>query len=524
MNDVIEKIKEVYDMVEYLVNLIDEQTEFIKENTSNDKYVEVQIMRVKLVNLMKKINTDTRSINDNADFDALCEEYKETYHDLSFNFGKIRHEAVSNKAQELYANNKDLLVNNIKAKLDTVNVDEESKFIQLLSKHVAETGGILSDDKKIDILTHKIFNLLRVESIAVTCLYSFDDELFDALTTGINKKVDEILGKPVPQDRVKKTLKKSNDKGILKYPYAQNKIINDIIGFDMVKKDSMYKVVTDDILNTKSYTKNDLSLTFYLNSIKTLKFDPMVKKTFTMIIHELVENVPFGKIVNEDTASDYQNITISVKQFMKDRQLKDQLIALRQLKSSLDIIAGIYIKYEKFKDIKGNSKDGGFHIINEWEHVIRKGYMNIEVSKKFVEFIANSSYLTDFNKNLYGINDKQHPNCFNVGYELVINARRNMHKNARSNNNKHIIKVDTLLNVCRNINPKKFQERCYDRLVNSMDALKDIYFVIKDWEFCEKGRRPLTDEELKKLNNYADFKELYILYELEEHKEYIKIQ
>jgi hypothetical protein len=250
----------------------------------------------------------------------------------------------------------------------------------------------------------------------------------------------------------------------------------------------------------------------------------MVKKTFTMIIHELVENVPFGKIVNEDTASNYQNITISVKQFMKDRQLKDQLIALRQLKSSLDIIAGIYIKYENFKDIKGNSKDGGFHIINEWEHVIRKGYMNIEVSKKFVEFIANSSYLTDFNKNLYGINDKQHPNCFNIGYELVINARRNMHKNARSNNNKHIIKVDTLLNVCRNINPKKFQERCYDRLVNSMDALKDIYFVIKDWEFCEKGRRPLTDEELKKLNNYADFKELYVLYELEEHKEYIKIQ
>ena len=99
-----------------------------------------------------------------------------------------------------------------------------------------------------------------------------------------------------------------------------------------------------------------------------------------------------------------------------------------------------------------------------------------------------------------------------------------MHKNARSNNDKHIIKVDTLLNVCRNINPKKFQERCYDRLVNSMDALKDIYFVIKDWEFCEKGRRPLTDAELEKLNNYEDFKELYILYELEEHKEYIKIQ
>lgn len=540
MNEVDKKIQELNDEAEFLLECLNEDEDFYKVYYLLDEDFEKLIeLKNELIKKINKLNKDAAAVKDTESFNKVYLGYKSVFDEIYDKIVCQRSTSLYNLAKSKYENDANLLIENTKKVLEGIDEKEQREAFTMYDEH---TGKKMTTKGKVNHLFIRILTDLNVEQVAINNFYK-DTVIHKEFSTLIINKIESILQnvdvRKIIRSETSQSDKKGNtdkeiepkkenkpvnykDETLLKYAYAQSHIINEFINCNSIEKNNPFVISKDDIANRVSYSKNDVSLTFNLNAIKNFRLDPMVKKTLIMIIHELIENLPYGEIISDTASSKYQYITLHVKQFMEDRQLGDQNVALRQLKNSLDVIAGSYTSYSNMKDKLGNEKEGGFHIIDNWEHVKGEGYAKIKLNEKFIQIVANSSHLTEFNKNLYAINDKTHPSCFNVGYELLVNARRNQNKKSKNKDNKYVIKVEKLLNVCRNLDITRFQARCFNRFEATMDLLKDNYFIIKSWEYCLKGRKKLSEKDFDKLNNYNDFKELYIVYELEMDKQYIK--
>jgi hypothetical protein len=297
-------------------------------------------------------------------------------------------------------------------------------------------------------------------------------------------------------------------------PLLQTDITNKLIGLhykesDLKKPNDYIAYKKDIITNSVTLQRDNVTVEIDASDIENLKLDTKVHKTLITLMHKLTSNLPYKRISKAD-ATNYMEFTLTLAEYMELRGMKEKKHARQQLKESLKILKRTNISF-KGKDKDDKEYVGEIGILDSW--TFYNGKATITMSPTFINHLSYSNLLMNYNSNLLKINDRENPSSFNLGNELLIDARRNKNKPKRNKNGVFIINIEKLISVCSSLNDKKNFFRTRERFEKDMDALIDNK-ILKSWEYCTKGRQTLSDKELQaSTKHYEDFIGLYILYE-----------
>ncbi len=251
-------------------------------------------------------------------------------------------------------------------------------------------------------------------------------------------------------------------------------------------------VITKD--GTAIATRNNFTLT--LANFDDLKgFKTTTKQLFDALIIRLTE----------DGAKTPQ-IEIPLKEYMKQRGLKNEKEAREQVKNDLKTISKTTISYlqkgkggriQNYEDINITSKTG---IVN--------GVIRVKLAPDFFGEVSQYPFM-QYPNLLLQLNSKRNPNSFYFLRKLAEHKAMNKNKP-----NENIIAVKTLLEASPEIPTKEeatqagrhFTQSIMNPFERDMDALTDTL----TWHYCKSKGENLTDEELDDLNNYDTFEKALI--------------
>lgn len=536
MYEVEKKIIELTEEANFLLSCMKENNDFYKKYLQKDDYEKLIKLKGSLLKKLRHINQEAKKVENKDEFNKVYIKYKDTFLRIQSEFNDQRAKSIYNLAKNTYENEAEFLISNTIAKLEEINNKKEKYAIEIFEKQInKDTGGHMTKKAKVNYMYQRILGELNVEHTAIVNFYK-DTDISNNFSMLILGKIKDILGFDVEKELglKPKTKKKGKSKSkadiktitenqppiteITGYsmPLLQTDITNKIIGChfketDLKRPNNFIKASRDSITNNVTLQRENIKMVIEASDIDNMRLDTKVHKTLIILMHELTKIMPYKKILDLQTAANYMEFTITLKDYMDDRGLKDRTTAREQLKSSLQILKKSTISY-KYKDKNDNERVGEIGILDSWEFYNAKA--TVRVSPTFICHLSNSNLLMNYNKKLLTINDKKNPSSFNLGNELLIDARRNKNNKKRNKNGVFIINVRKLISVCDALtyDNKNFTSRIYDRFENDMDALVDNK-ILKSWQFCNKGRNTLSDAELEKSKNYKDFLELYVLYE-----------
>ena len=537
MYEVEKKIIELTEEADFLLSCMKDENEFYKKHLKKDDYAKLIRLKGSLLKKLKHINEEAKKVENKEEFNKVYLKYKDAFLRIQVEFNNQRAKSIYNLAEKTYKNDGGFLIGNTIEKLQDIDNEKEKYAIEIFEKQInKDTGGHMTKKAKVNYMYQRILGELNVEHTAIVNFFS-DEDISDEFSDLILDKIEEILGfdvKKVLGFKDKKDAKDKDNKNKLdlqlmaqkqapiteitgySMPLLQTDITNKIIGChfkesDLKKTNSFIKASKDAIINNVTLQRDNIKMVIEASDIDKMKLDTKVHKTLIILMHELTKIMPYKRILDLQTAANYMQFTITLKDYMEARGLKDRTNAREQLKASLQILKKATISY-KYKDKNDNERVGEIGVLDSWEFY--NGKATIRVSPTFICHLSNSNLLMNYNKNLLTINDKKNPSSFNLGHELLVDARRNKNNKNRNVNGVFIINVKKLISVCDALtyDNRNFTSRIYDRFENDMDALVENK-ILKSWEFCNKGRKTLTNKELEQSKNYKDFLELYILYE-----------
>ena len=137
-----------------------------------------------------------------------------------------------------------------------------------------------------------------------------------------------------------------------------------------------------------------------------------------------------------------------------------------------------------------------------------------------VKYLAERNYLTYIHNNFMQIDVMRHPNALSILIKLSSLYSMNYWKT-----NKGLVSFENLILAASDIptletvakTNRHYFNRIVEPLEKDLDHLKDLE-ILKSWEYTNKNRQPLTDEQLKSYD-YKTFKDCYIHYELADYPE-----
>lgn len=177
-------------------------------------------------------------------------------------------------------------------------------------------------------------------------------------------------------------------------------------------------------------------------------------------------------------------ISLSVRIYMKIRELKDYTETRKQMIKDLDIIA----------NFRALQKKGSFYIDRIIEkYDIGRGVINVRFSDDFYNALIQSPEVP-YPSLLFRMNGKYNPNSFYFLRRIVEHKNMNAGKK-----NEDIISVKTLLTATPNLPSYEkvmatgghVKKKIIEPFARDMNALSEVI----SWEYCHSNGKPLREYE-----------------------------
>lgn len=187
--------------------------------------------------------------------------------------------------------------------------------------------------------------------------------------------------------------------------------------------------------------------------------------------------------------------------------------ARREVKAALETLYNLSIEFDEAKTTKEKKKLEHYHMrILQERSDIKNGIIYARFGQSFVEYL-NKCGLMEYSTALLKI-DRRNPTAYHIGRKLCFhNSIDNNRKRGTANN----ISVKALLEYCPDIpsyeevseTDRHYRSRIIEPFEAALNALEDKYQILDSWEYCNKLKTPLTEEQLKDLD-YQTFIKLQI--------------
>lgn len=197
-------------------------------------------------------------------------------------------------------------------------------------------------------------------------------------------------------------------------------------------------------------------------------------------------------------------VSISLEQYMKQRGLKDQKEARKQVKADLQELFDAKFSFQEKR--KNGAQD--YHDIRIIDSQgIRKGIITVSFGTAFYSILLQYP-LMPYPAQLWRLNNNNNPNSYYLLRRIA--EHRNMNDGKK---NADIIAVKTLLAAAPFLptyeevknSDRMFRRRIIERFERDLDALEDSL----TWHYCHSNNTPLTDAELETMD-YELFESLNI--------------
>ena len=217
---------------------------------------------------------------------------------------------------------------------------------------------------------------------------------------------------------------------------------------------------------------------------------------------------------------------ISVREFMKIRNLKDYKTASEQLNSGLKELSHTVISWEEERRTKDGKKVKlpPFTLpliaaVDEGESYIKNGVAYFTLTMPYAKFLAQAS-LNYYATKLLEVDLKYHPHAYYIGNALVdmANMKKSQTKK-KGTREPYRIKVSTLIAEDPNLpdyeTVKDYKNRIKNPFENDLDYLRDKLGVIDSWKYTLQHGVVLTEAE-KSVGSYNDWTNWYIEFTLKD--------
>jgi len=223
---------------------------------------------------------------------------------------------------------------------------------------------------------------------------------------------------------------------------------------------------------------------------------------------------------NKPLNTDDLKIQISIDEYIKLRGIPNtpasRKEAIKTIKKDLDALGEIWLNW---KELIGGKQKSFINIrICSGTGIIENGGIYFGFGVEFGEYLLSNGYTTQYPLALFGI-DERNPVAFEFLNKIAYHTGLHNNQNIKTAN---IISIKKLL--------ENSSIQTYDhvmahgghisrdiiqRLYKGLEDLVDDYGYLREWHYCHRKSKPLTDDELKRTNDYKFFETLYVSFELQ---------
>lgn len=199
-------------------------------------------------------------------------------------------------------------------------------------------------------------------------------------------------------------------------------------------------------------------------------------------------------------------------------KLKD---ARKQVKKDLELLFDCSFSWSE--KIKGQLEDFVDVRLIEAKG-IKDGYIIVEFSRNYAEYLLKHPALTQFDNRLLLI-DGNHKNAYYLG--LKITEHNSIYRN-QERGTANILKVKTLLEYVNltsieeiKAQSASWQGRIKEPLENALDFLVNDIKILSDWKYTKAKGEELSEEEAANIAEYSIFENLYVTFTMNENEEVV---
>lgn len=253
---------------------------------------------------------------------------------------------------------------------------------------------------------------------------------------------------------------------------------------------------TDPFTGITIYQKNeDFQLNFIdMDFVKYRGFTTTTSMFLDILIYKLTQK-----------GANSPQITITIKEFMKLRGLRNENKAREQIKRELEVLFSSRIS---FKDTT-SGKFRNYLDINllDAKGIVKNGVIYVTLGLHFYTLIKNYPLML-MPINIFTLDISKNPHSYYICRKITEHLRINLGKP-----NENIISVQTLIEACPDLptyetvsqSGRQVNQRIIQPFIRDLEELEKFF----EWEFCNNKQEPLRDEQLY-LEDYNTFIELYI--------------
>lgn len=180
-----------------------------------------------------------------------------------------------------------------------------------------------------------------------------------------------------------------------------------------------------------------------LNSLKNgFKFDSTIQRVFDIFILKLTEHLPYKKELSDSEFKNFQQISLSLREYMTLCHIKNKTRATEQLRNALNLLARVHVEFSDTHFIRKNKSESEYYFFKIVDGVSRdkfSGNFSIFFNIDFLRYLSQT-YIMPFNLRLLQINLKHNPHAYKLARRLLLHLNMNFFKS-----NSRTISVKVLL-------------------------------------------------------------------------------
>ncbi len=191
-------------------------------------------------------------------------------------------------------------------------------------------------------------------------------------------------------------------------------------------------------------------------------------------------------------------VILSIKDYMKRRELKDRKEARKQFTADLDVLLKTSLTWVE-KRGKSSISYAGVNITDSWLWAdAKKTAVAFTFTQTFYNILKGYPVMA-YPSQLQTLNSKRNPNSYYLLRKIAEHKNMNIGKK-----NEDIIAVKTLLD-CSPFIPSyeevmKGNRNIQDRIINPFERDLDVLADTLAWHYCHSNDSLLTDEELSSMS------------------------
>lgn len=202
----------------------------------------------------------------------------------------------------------------------------------------------------------------------------------------------------------------------------------------------------DQLSDTAYAIVNNVKFSVYnINALKNgFKFDSTVQRTFDIFILKLTKTLPYKKELTDLEFKDFQQVSISLKEYMTLCNIKNKTRATEQLRNALNLLVRFQVEFSDTHFLRKNKSESEYYFFKIVDGVFRDkfyGTYSIFFGINFLRYLSKT-YIMPFNLRLLQINLKYNPHAYKLARRLLLHHNMNFFKT-----NSNTISVKVLLDA-----------------------------------------------------------------------------